>query len=168
MPKLDRILFLILAAGWIGAAADDCDDDKKPKEGTPAVAIAPTPEKLAGMSEGALRICAIPKTDVSEIPISISFPEQNEKPIRLDLKKGEKGYCEYWRASTLSRLWSNGMQFNSDASLTEVGVYYTAKYNENPKAEDLTYAKAAQLQDGSFRLNVRIITETPWIEVHAR
>lgn len=42
MTKLDRILFLILAAGWIGAAADDCDD-KKPKEGAPAVAIAPTP-----------------------------------------------------------------------------------------------------------------------------
>lgn len=165
--KISRFTLAFVALASLGMCGDDCDE-KKPTEGAPAAAVPPTPEKLAGMGEGALRVCAIPKADMSDVPISITFPEQSEKPVRLELKKTDKGYCEYWRAPSLSRLWWNSLQFTSDANLTEVGVYYTPKYHENPKAEDLAYAKAVQRQDGSFRLNVRVISETtPSIEVHA-
>lgn len=172
MTRYDKYSSILAILCFAGASlGDDCDDDdKKSKDGVKvAQHDPPTPEMIAGMGDGALKICVTPKADVSELPLIITFPEQSElKPVQLALKKTEKGYCEYWRGEVLSRLWWNGLQLGSPAELSEIGVYFEDKYKENPKADDLKYAKAERQSDGSYRINVRVITETPHIEVHSR
>lgn len=166
----DRFAGFLLVFGFaIASLGDDCDDDKKKTENVqPASAAAPTPESLAGMDEGALKICAVPKVAMTDIPVTIVPLEVGEKPVKIELKKVGESYCEYWRGESLSRLWWNGLEFRSDANLTELGVYYLPKYTDRPETKDLSYAKAMKMPDSNFRLNVRVLAQIPHIEVQAR
>lgn len=165
-------LFVMLVG--LASFGGDCDDDDKKdskKEGTPvASATPPTPEKIAGMGDGAIKICVITKGDVGEtMPFKITFAESSDKPVDIVLKKAEKGYCEYWKTVAISRLWWNGLRFSSPAVMTEVGVYYLKEYKDNPAKDDVSYAKAELIGDDVYALNVRVISQqVPHIEVHAK
>lgn len=172
--KRSRIWWLLSGHGVLMAAlfgiaslGDDCDDDKK-KEAPAASSQAPTPEKIAGVEDGVVKVCAVPKVPADEAPLTLSLAERDDKPAQHTLKKTDKGLCDWVTTGDLTRLGWNGLVFKSDYNFSEVGIYYLEKFKENPTDKDLSYAKAAPMPDGSFRLNLRILSEVPGAEMHVR
>lgn len=175
-PWLDEMWpWCAMALSMVASAAltftmNACDDDKPSEKGKSAQAVTPpTPEKIAGMSDGALKICATAKGgDMgAEIVVKLKKDETDDPEAQLHLARTDKGYCGFWNTN-LNRLWRNGLRFTSDATLTELGVFYLKTWKETPAADDLTYVKAVELHD-VWAINVSVVSqEIPWITVEAK
>ena len=147
--------------------------------GTPAAsADVPTPEKIAGIEFGSVKLCVVPKAGATppEVNVKVSpifndgKPEDgkpNEKVVPL--KKGEKGYCDFVHPD-FSRLWGNILMVTAtDVPLDEVGIYYLKDWKENPNADALTYAKLVLTSDGVFKVSVLIANAVvPVIQVQVK
>lgn len=172
----------LIAAGLLHMA---CDEEQTGKtaapaaSGTPAAsADVPTPEKIAGIEFGSVKLCVVPKAGAAPAEVSVKVApifnnegNQEGKPSEktFALKKAEKGYCDFVHPD-FSRLWGNILMVTAtDVPLDEVGIYYLKDWKENPSGESLTYAKLVTTSDGVFKVNVLIANAVvPTIQVQVK
>lgn len=150
-------------------AALGCDEEQKATSAVPAAnasaasSAAPSPEKAAGVEYGTVKLCVVikggtgaPETvNVTAAPIFVQDADKHEKIVTLK-KEESKGYCDFVHFE-FSRWWGNqAIVKPTDVLLDEVGIYYLKDWKENPGSGDLTYGKAAKLDEGTFALGVLI------------
>lgn len=134
--------------------------------GSAAASDQPTPEKIAGVEYGTVRLCVVPKggitPDVVAVKVAPMFIEGDPaaRDKEFSLKKGKKGYCDFVHPD-FSRFWGNFLHVTTtNIPLDEVGVYYLKDWKENPAGDSLAYAKAVMTKDGEFALGVLIASAT--------
>lgn len=162
-----------------------CDEEQTGKtaapaaSGTPAAsAEVPTPEKIAGIEFGSVKLCVVPKAGAAPAEVSVKVapifndgdPKEGKPSEKtFALKKAEKGYCDFVHPD-FSRLWGNILMVTAtDVPLDEVGIYYLKDWKENPTGEALTYAKLVKTNDETFKVNVLIANAVvPTIQVQVK
>jgi hypothetical protein len=150
-------MILAVAALALSFLGSDCDDEKS-KSSEP-----PTPEKIAGMTAGAMKYCVVSALANPKMDVDFEWDGQHAS---IHMEKGEKGFCAY---DTLNSSVINPRLFiltpPEEAKATEVGVYFLEKDKDNPKADDLTYQKFAPIKNGRYALIVEPNNGIPLVKV---
>lgn len=160
------ITSLVAAIGltFIGANDDGCDSPATPENKKDS--DKPSAAKIAGWEPGEVRVCALTGSNNGSDALTTKAALGDESMHDFEIKKSDKGYCEYlrpdWHRYGFSFLLS--MTPPDGTSFTEVGVYYMTDAKDNPSFDDFKYTKASKNKDGVWNLRFTPDVDMPTVK----